>query len=103
MKKVLTWIIILALIGGGITAYLWWRGEQATAQQSSNILRTEQVTRGDLSITVVASGNVAVTNKLDLRFDSSGIVDHVYVQVNQRVWAGEALAQLVTDVTDCQV
>ncbi len=96
MKKVITWIIILALIGGGIAAYLWWRGEQATAQQSSNILRTEQVTRGDLSITVVASGNVAVNNKLDLRFDSSGIVDRVYVQANQRVRAGEALAQLVT-------
>ena len=96
MKKVLTWIIVLAVIGGGIAAYLWWRGEQATAQQSSNVLRTGQVTRGDLSITVVASGNVAVNNKLDLRFDSSGIVERVYVQVNQRVRAGEVLAQLVT-------
>jgi HlyD family secretion protein len=96
MKKVLTWIIILALLGGGIAAYLWWRGEQAAAQQSSNILRTGQVTRGDLSITVVASGNVAVNNRLDLRFDSSGGVDRVYVQVNQRVRAGDVLAQLVT-------
>ncbi len=96
MKKVVSWVIILALIGGGIAAYFWWRGEQATAQQSSDVLRTEQVTRGDLSITVVASGNIAVNNKLDLRFDSSGIVDRVYVQVNQRVRAGEALAQLVT-------
>lgn len=96
MKKVLTWIIILALIGGGVAAYFWWRGEQATAQQSSNILRTGQVTRGDLSITVVASGNVTVNNKLDLRFNNSGIVAHVYVQVNQRVQAGEALAQLAT-------
>lgn len=96
MKKVLTWIIILALIGGGIAAYLWWREEQATAQQSSAILRTGQVIRGDLNITVVASGNVAVNNKLDLRFDSAGIVDHVYVEVNQRVRAGEALAQLST-------
>ncbi|MBN2391790.1 MAG: efflux RND transporter periplasmic adaptor subunit [Anaerolineae bacterium] len=96
MKKVITWIIILALIGGGIAAYLWWRGEQAATQQSSNILRTGQVTRGDLSITVVASGNVAVKNKLDLRFDSAGIVDHVYVQVNQRVQTGEVLAQLAT-------
>jgi len=100
MKKVLTWIIILAVIGGGIAAYLWWRGEQAAAQQSSNILRTGQVTRGDLSITVVASGNVAVNNKLDLRFDSTGIVDHIYVQVNQRVRAGEAMAQL--DTTDLE-
>ncbi len=96
MKRVITWIVILALIGGGIAAYLWWREEQATAQQSNDILRTEQVTRGDLSITVVASGNVAVNNKLDLRFDSSGVVDHVYVQVNQRVQAGEVLAQLAT-------
>lgn len=94
MKKVFTWIIILALIGGGIAAFLWWRGEQATAQQNGNILRTGQVTRGDLNITVVASGNIAVNNKLDLRFNSTGIVDQVYVQVNQRVAASEVLAQL---------
>ncbi|MGC9394735.1 MAG: HlyD family secretion protein, partial [Anaerolineae bacterium] len=96
MKKVFTWIIILALIGGGIAAYLWWRGEQATAQQSSDVLRTERVTRGDLNITVVASGNVAVNNKLDLRFDSAGVVERVFIQVNQRVQAGEVLAQLET-------
>lgn len=96
MKKIFTWIIILALIGGGVAAYFWWRGEQATAQQSSNILRTGQVTRGDLNITVVASGNVAVNNKLDVRFDSTGIVDRVYVQVNQQVQAGDVLAQLET-------
>jgi len=100
MKKVFTWIIILALIGGGVAAYLWWRGEQATAQQSSNILRTEQVTRGDLDITVVASGNTAVNNKLDLRFDSVGIVDRVYVQANQRVQDGDVLAQL--EMTDLE-
>jgi HlyD family secretion protein len=100
MKKVFTWIIILALIGGGVAAYLWWRGEQATAQQSSNILRTEQVTRGDLDITVVASGNTAVNNKLDLRFDSIGIVDRVYVQANQRVQDGDVLAQL--EMTDLE-
>ncbi|MBN2389996.1 MAG: efflux RND transporter periplasmic adaptor subunit [Anaerolineae bacterium] len=100
MKKVFTWIIILALIGGGVAAYMWWRGEQATAQQSSNILRTEQVTRGDLNITVVASGNTAVNNKLDLRFDSIGIVDRVYVQTNQRVQAGDVLAQL--EMTDLE-
>ena len=96
MKKVFTWIIILALIGGGIAAYLWWRGEQATAQQSSDILRTGQVTRGDLNITVVASGNVAVNNKLDVRFDNTGIVERVYVEVNQRVQAGDVLAQMET-------
>jgi len=96
MKKVLTWIIVLALIGGGIAAYFWWQGEQAAAQQSSNVLRTGQVTRGDLSLTVVASGNVAVNDKLDLRFDSTGIVDRVYVQTNQRVQANEVLAVLET-------
>jgi len=96
MKKAFTWIIILALIGGGIAAYLWWREEQATAQRSSAILRTGQVTRGNLSLTVVASGNVAANNKLDLRFDSAGIVERVYVRANQRVQGGEALAQLGT-------
>jgi HlyD family secretion protein len=96
MKKAFTWIIILALVGGGIAAYLWWRGEQATAQQSSDILRTGQVTRSDMNITVVASGNVAVNNQLDLRFDSSGIVERVLVQVNERVQAGDVLARLET-------
>ncbi|HOU12690.1 MAG TPA: efflux RND transporter periplasmic adaptor subunit [Anaerolineae bacterium] len=96
MKKVLTWIIILALVGGGVAAYFWWHNDQAAKAQSQSILRTGQVTRGDLTISVVASGNVVVKNKLDVRFDSAGIVEHVYARVNQRVRAGEELARLAT-------
>ncbi|HQE92279.1 MAG TPA: efflux RND transporter periplasmic adaptor subunit [Anaerolineae bacterium] len=96
MRKVLTWIIILALIGGGVAAYFWWRHQQATAVQSQSILRTEQIVRGDLPIAVVASGNVTVNKKLDVRFNTAGSVSRIYVKVNQRVKAGEALAQLST-------
>ncbi len=96
MRKVLTWFIILGLIAGGIGAYLWWRNAQATKTQSQGILRTAEVTRGDLLLTVVASGNVAVNKKIELRFDTAGIVGHVNVKVNQRVRAGEELAALTT-------
>ncbi|HOT92384.1 MAG TPA: efflux RND transporter periplasmic adaptor subunit [Anaerolineae bacterium] len=96
MKKVFTWILIVGLIAGGIAGFLWWRNNQAAQAQSQSVLRTGQVTRGDLNVTVVASGNVAVKNKLDLRFETAGIVSRINVKVNQRVQAGEELASLST-------
>ncbi len=96
MKKVFAWILVLGLIAGGIVGFFWWRNRQAAQAQSQSILRTGQVTRGDLNITVVASGNVAVKNKLELRFKTAGVVEQINVKINQRVRAGEELARLST-------
>lgn len=97
MKKVITWIIILAVIAGGVWGVLWWREQRAQSQSATgDVLRTGQVTRGELVISVPASGNVAVNRKVNLSFKLPGNVTAVSVAVSDQVKAGQELARLDT-------
>lgn len=53
---------------------------------------TETVTRGDLKVTVSATGKLAPTNQVDVGSELSGLVTKVIVDVNDRVTKGQALA-----------
>ncbi len=55
---------------------------------------TTPVARGDLTVTVSATGNLAPTNQVNLGSQVSGLVDKVYVRNNDRVTKGQALASL---------
>ena len=97
MKKVLTWIIILAVIAGGVWGIFWRRGQRAQSQSAAgDVLRTGQVVRGELVISVPASGNVTVNQKVNLSFKLPGNVTAVSVAVSDQVKAGQELAQLDT-------
>ncbi|UPT63026.1 MAG: efflux RND transporter periplasmic adaptor subunit [Hyphomonadaceae bacterium JAD_PAG50586_4] len=58
---------------------------------------TEQVRRGDIEVVVTATGNLTPTNQIDIGSELSGIVEHVLVDVNDAVTAGQALAMIDTD------
>lgn len=64
---------------------------------------TEEVRRGDLAITVSATGNLAPTNQVEVGSELSGTVDQVLVDVNDRVTRGQALAVINTDLLDDQL
>lgn len=55
---------------------------------------TAPVTRGDLTVTVSATGNLAPTNQVNVGSQVSGLIHDVYVQNNDKVTKGQALAQL---------
>ncbi|HNT76342.1 MAG TPA: efflux RND transporter periplasmic adaptor subunit [Anaerolineae bacterium] len=96
MKKIFSWFVVIAILGGAISAFWWWRDRQATLQPVAEILRMAEVTRGDLEITVAASGNLAVNDKVNVFFRRAGTVAIVAVAENERVKAGQVLARLDT-------
>ena len=97
MKKAITWIIILAVIAAGVWGVLWFREQRAQSQSvAGDVLRTGQVTRGELVISVPASGNVVVNQKVNLSFKLPGNVTTVSVAVGDHVKAGQELARLDT-------
>ncbi len=96
MRKVLPWFIVIAIFLGAVAGWGWWRDRQVQQQQIAEILRTAGVRRGDLEITVAASGNVAVNDKVNLFFRRAGTVALVAVANNERVKAGQVLARLDT-------
>lgn len=53
---------------------------------------TQPVRRGDLAVTVTATGNLAPTNQIDVGSEISGIVEKVLVDVNDHVAQGQEVA-----------
>ncbi len=55
---------------------------------------TAEVTRGDLQVTISATGHLAPTNEVDVGSELSGLIEAVLVDVNDRVDKGQPLARL---------
>ncbi|MDD3797614.1 MAG: efflux RND transporter periplasmic adaptor subunit [Novosphingobium sp.] len=64
---------------------------------------TDDVTRGDLAITVSATGNLAPTNQVEVGSELSGTIDQVLVDVNDQVKRGQPLAIINTDILDDEI
>jgi HlyD family secretion protein len=57
---------------------------------------TREVRKGDLTVTVSATGNLKPINQVDVGSEQSGKITQVYVDVNDRVTRGQKLAELDT-------
>ena len=55
---------------------------------------TAPVVRGDLDVTISATGNLAPTKQVNVGSEESGLVEKVFVQNNDRVQKGQPLASL---------
>ncbi|PTY04916.1 efflux RND transporter periplasmic adaptor subunit [Opitutaceae bacterium EW11] len=64
---------------------------------------TEPLRRGDLSLTITATGNLEPTNQVTVGSELSGLVQTVYVDINDRVTKGQPLAQLDTTKLNQQI
>lgn len=58
---------------------------------------TQAVARGDMVVYVSATGNLEPTNEVTVGSELSGLVSNVFVDVNDRVVRGQALAQIDID------
>lgn len=88
-------VTIGALVVLGLAFWLWARnrGGDAGAQPT---FATEKVQRGDLTLTITATGNLEPTNKVTVGSELSGTVLEVYVDTNDTVKKGQPLAKLDT-------
>ncbi len=53
-----------------------------------------KVTRGDVTRSVVATGKITPITQVEVKSKASGIVEKIYVDINNRVRKGQPLAQL---------
>ncbi len=100
LKRPSTWVavvLVLALAAGGIA---WWR-----AQASAGAPRylTEEISRGDIALTVTANGTLQPTRSVNIGSELSGTVSEVLVDVNDRVKKGQVLVRLDTAKLQDQV
>ena len=62
-----------------------------------------KVTRGDVARSVVATGDIQPITKVEVKSKASGIVQKLYVDINDRVSKGQQLAQLDQQEIQAQV
>ena len=87
-RIITTLLLCLALAGAVACSPLGGGGEEAAGEQEV------EVVRGDLTVTVSGSGNIAVSQEASLAFGTGGKVDKIYVKEGDRVSSGDVLAKL---------
>jgi HlyD family secretion protein len=96
-RRLLAGVAVVAVVAAA--AFVWSRRDRAETVQ----YLTQPVTRGDLRVTVTATGNLAPTNQVQVGSELSGIVRSVDVDYDQRVRVGQVLAQLDTTKLEAQI
>lgn len=78
--------MLIIAIGGAIAA--------RSGSTKIDPTRLAKVTRGDIAKSVVATGKIQPITKVELKSKASGIVQKLFVDINQNVHKGQVLAQL---------
>lgn len=95
------WLIVAVAVFAsafGLYAFMNSGGSGNTVQYI-----TEPVSRGDLTVTVTATGSVQPTNQVDISSELSGTIRNVLVDYNDKVEVGQVLAELDTDTLKASV
>ncbi|MFL6575693.1 MAG: efflux RND transporter periplasmic adaptor subunit, partial [Povalibacter sp.] len=96
-KRWIKWAVLALVIA--VIAYAWL----GRSGKDETKYVTQNVTQGDLTVTVTATGNLEPRNQVDIGVELSGTVRQVLVDVNDVVQKGQLLAQLDTTRLNAQV
>jgi HlyD family secretion protein len=91
--KLKRWLIVAVLIFIAVAVMIIWT--QADKVNSIQYV-TQEIQRGNLAVTVTATGTLEPTNQVDVGSEVSGIIEIVEVDYNDRVKVGQVLARLDT-------
>lgn len=95
-KKLIIWIIILAVFGSGIYYYL-------KPKETGPEYTTEKAIRTDLQQTVSVTGEVVDIVKADVSPEMSGTTEELAVKVGDRVKKGQKIAKINDSVVRAQL
>ncbi len=90
-------VLLLCLVLASVTACNPLGGKEEATEKSI------EVTRGDLTVTVMGSGNIEISNEMKLTFGVAGRVDTIYVEESDEASEGKVLANLETETLELAV
>ena len=92
-----TKIVVVGVLLAGIGAAVFWPRSPAVEYESAKVVR------GDLTVTVNATGTLQPGNKVDVGTEVSGKVDQILVDSNDHVKKGQLMAVINTDTVQAQL
>ncbi|MGD9419318.1 MAG: efflux RND transporter periplasmic adaptor subunit [Verrucomicrobiota bacterium JB025] len=84
------WVGLALLLTTGAGVSMLRKSEDTSPEQTQ--YETDTVHRGDIELTITATGNLEPTNEVTIGSELSGTVAEVYVDVNDRVTVNQKLA-----------
>ncbi|MRG93180.1 efflux RND transporter periplasmic adaptor subunit [Polyangium spumosum] len=91
------WVLLAAVLltagGGGFYA---WKQKAAAAAEGTKY-QSQKVERGDLRVTVTATGTLKARNTVEVGAEITGRVLEVHVNFNDKVTKGQILAEIDTE------
>lgn len=99
LKKRMIWLVCAAaavILAGAVIVY-------ASTGKAQIRYRTAEVKKGDLTVTVTATGNLQPVEQVEVGTEVSGTIKTVLVGYNSRVKKGDVLAKLDTTKLEAQV
>jgi HlyD family secretion protein len=97
LKRWIFWGLIVLIIAFGVI--LWEMSKSSDGIQ----YKTQAATKGNLTVTVTATGNIQPTNQVEVGSELSGIIKSVEVDYNDAIKVGQVLAKLDTVKLEAQV
>lgn len=100
-RKKYIWFITLFIILAAFGSYFFIM--KKSSSNSTVTYNTQKIKKGDLQVTVLATGNLEPTNSVDIGIEVSGTIKEIYVDFNDEVKVGQVLAKLDTTKLKSQV
>ncbi len=100
LRRLLRWLLLAAVLVLIAIGLLFLR---AGSDSNRVQYQTVQAVRGDLTVTVTATGKLQPTNQVDVGSELSGTIHSVLVNDNDRVKKGQLLARLDLSRLNTQV
>lgn len=100
-RKKYIWFITLFIVLSAFGSYFFIM--KKSSSNSAVTYNTQEIKKGDLQVTVLATGNLEPTNSVDIGIEVSGTIKEIYVDFNDEVKVGQVLAKLDTTKLKSQV
>lgn len=100
MKRIIIWLLVIGILLSALGAAGYWYYRRATRHPGFN---TEEVDQGDVRQTISATGSLAALTTVEVGCQISGILASISVDFNDRVTAGQLIAQIDPSTYEAQV
>jgi HlyD family secretion protein len=97
MKKLILFVVVVAIIAGG---YYWYRVRNARPEPT---VLTQSLSRGDVVDTVGATGTLEAVETVEIGTQVSGVVQELHADFNSIVKKGQIIARLDPQLIQTQI